>query len=119
MKIHNQNDLDNSTGKNHSGGKANEPVRILTARSILGDKVLNKSGEDLGKIEDIMLNIDEGNIEYVIIAFGGFIGVNEKYFAIPFALLKVDPDKERFILNQSKETLDNAPGFEMGEDSTD
>lgn len=110
--INNQNDLDNATGKNHTGKKANDPVRILTARSIMGDKVLNHSGEDLGKIEDIMINIDEGNIEYVIIAFGGFIGISEKFFAVPFTALTVDTDNHAFIIDRSRAEFESSPGFD-------
>jgi len=109
-----KNELDNSTGKNHSGNYANVPVRILTASSIIGDKVFNKTGDDLGKIMDIMLNMDDGNIEYVIIAFGGFMGMREKYFAVPFEALVLDVDQKAFIFDQNKESFENHPGFDKG-----
>jgi hypothetical protein len=67
----------------------------------------------MGAIEDIMIDITEGKIEYVVIKFGGFLTINEKYFAIPFRLLKVHPDKKAFILDQSREKLEKAPGFDM------
>jgi sporulation protein YlmC with PRC-barrel domain len=107
----NENDLDNTTGKNHTGHRANEPLRILTASSITGDKVFNPSGERLGKIFDIMLNLESGKIEYIIIAFGGFLGIGQKYFAIPFVALTIDPDKHAFIFNQSRKAFENHPGF--------
>ncbi len=68
----------------------------------------------MGEIEDVMIDILTGKIEYYVIKFGGFLTVNEKYFAIPFTLLKVDPGKKQFILNQSRKVLENAPGFDMG-----
>src|SRR5690348_4925744 len=98
----NQNELDNTTGKNHGGRHANDPVRVLTARSIIGDKVFNDVGEDLGKVVDIMLNIDNGKIEYMVIAFGGFVGVNQKYFAVPFDALTLDTENHAFIFEQSR-----------------
>lgn len=107
-----ENELDNETGMNHTGKRANQPVRILTASSIVGDKVLNNKGEDLGKIIDIMLNLDNGNIEYVIIAFGGFMGLRQKYFAVPFVGLTVDPERRVFIVDQSRESFENHPGFD-------
>lgn len=67
----------------------------------------------MGTIEDIMLDINSGKVEYVVIKFGGFLTINEKYFAIPWKLLTVDPAKKAFILNQSKEMLEKAPGFDM------
>ena len=108
----NQNELDNTTGENHSGKHANNPVRVLTARSIIGDKVTNPAGEDLGKIADIMLNIDDGRIEYVIIAFGGFLGFSQKYFAVPLEALSVDTKHHAFLLDQSRAAFESNPGFD-------
>jgi sporulation protein YlmC with PRC-barrel domain len=81
--------------------------------SIVGDKVHNGQDEHLGEIKDIMIDITTGKIKYYIIKFGGFLGIGIKYFAIPFALLQVDPDKKIFILDQKKEVLENAPGFDI------
>ncbi len=85
---------------------------FLTASSIIGDKVQNNAGEHLGEIKEIMLNVSTGEIQYFVIEFGGFLGIGEKYFAIPFKVLKLDPKKKVFILNQSREVLDKAPGFD-------
>lgn len=109
-----KNELDNSTGKNHTANHANDPVRILTASSMIGDKVFNKTGDDMGKIMDIMLNVDRGNIEYVIIAFGGFMGMREKYFAVPFEALILDADQQAFIIDQNKESFETHPGLDKG-----
>jgi sporulation protein YlmC with PRC-barrel domain len=102
---------DNLSGKNHEGAHPNTPLKFLTASSIIGDEVFNYHHEKLGKILDIMVNIIDGRIEYVIIEMGGFLGIGEKYFAVPFSLLKVEPKKQAFLLNQPKEVLKNAPGF--------
>lgn len=103
---------DNLTGINHDGAFANTPLRYLTASSIMKDKVINAQGDKLGDIRDIMLNIRDGNIEYAVIEFGGFLGLGEKLFAIPFRMLKIDTDEHAFVLNVDKETLKNAPGFD-------
>lgn len=103
---------DNVTGVNDSGKKANTPVKYLTATTIIGDKVYNHLDENLGDIKDIMLDLSEGKIEYVIIEFGGFLGIGEKFFAVPFEALKLDTSRHAFILNQKREVLENAPGFD-------
>jgi len=105
-------EADNLSGKNHEGVFPNKPVKFLTTTSIIGDKVVNPKGEHLGIIKDIMIDLTEGKIEYVVVEFGGFLGIGEKYFALPFPLLKVDPKKQVFILNQDRETLKKAPGFD-------
>ncbi|HEV8511738.1 MAG TPA: PRC-barrel domain-containing protein [Cyclobacteriaceae bacterium] len=103
---------DNLTGKNHEGAHPNNPVKFLTASSIIGDKVINPQGEHLGTIKDIMIDLNGGKIEYVVIEFGGFLGLGEKYFALPYSLIKVDSKNESFLLDQSRDALINAPGLD-------
>ena len=104
---------ENLTGVNREGAHPNLPRKFLTASSIIGDKVHNSEGEDMGKIEDIMIDITTDKIEYVVIEFGGFLTIGEKYFAIPFRLLQVDTANKAFIFDQPKEMLEKAPGFDM------
>jgi sporulation protein YlmC with PRC-barrel domain len=104
---------DNLTGTNNEALYANIPLKYLAASSIIGDKVHNNDNEPLGSIKDIMLNVSTGKIEYYVIEFGGFLGIGVKYFAIPFRLLKVDEVNKSFIFEQSKESLEKAPGFDI------
>jgi sporulation protein YlmC with PRC-barrel domain len=105
-------EVDNATGRNHEGPRANTPVRRLTATSIIGDKVENPQGDDLGKIDNLMVNLHDGHVEYVVLERGAFLGMGGKLFAIPFSELQLDPVKEVFILNRSKEYLEKVPGFD-------
>ncbi|HMD00214.1 MAG TPA: PRC-barrel domain-containing protein [Ferruginibacter sp.] len=106
-------DQENQTGVNNEGKHPNWPLRFLTAKSIIGDKVFNAQKEHMGEIEDIMIDITKGAVEYVVIKFGGFLTINEKYFAIPFNALKADPEHKAFILDQPREVLEKAPGFDL------
>lgn len=103
---------DNLTGENHQSKNANTPLRYLTASSIIGDKVCNRQDEKLGDIKDIMIDLSDGKIEYLVIEFGGFLGIGEKYFAVPFRLFEVDADKEMFIIDLKRDDLERAPGFD-------
>ena len=103
---------DNLSGINEDGPFPNLPLKCLTASSIIGDKVFNLEKKYLGMVKDIMLNLQNGQIEYYVIEFGGFLGLGEKYFAIPFNLLTVDPIQQVFIFDQKKELLEKAPGFD-------
>ena len=109
-----EEDLDagNATGQNQEGSNANWPVRILTATSIIGDRVENMDGEALGRIKDIMLDVQNGSIVYVVLEYGGFMGMGEKLFAIPFADLALDQTGQKFRLDVPREQLDQAPGFD-------
>ena len=103
---------DNITGQFEGDPNINIPLKYLTATSIIGDKVINNESEHMGHIKDIMLDIRTGKIEYYVIEFGGFLGIAEKFFAIPFKLLEIDPEQKVFRFNEKKEALQKAPGFD-------
>lgn len=86
--------------------------RILSAGTIKDDPVVNDKGENLGNIEEIMINLGDGKIAYAVLSFGGFLGMGDKLFAIPWEALTLDSDNHRFILNVDKERLQRAEGFD-------
>jgi sporulation protein YlmC with PRC-barrel domain len=88
---------------------------IMAADSLAGNDVVNSSGEPLGEIEHIMLDVPKGQIAYAVLSFGGFLGLGEKLFAIPWHALKLDVKNKRFILDASIGKLQNAPGFDKGQ----
>jgi sporulation protein YlmC with PRC-barrel domain len=90
---------------------ASEP-RVLAADTLTGDKVVNLQNEDLGKIEHLMIDLATGRIAYAVLSFGGFLGMGDKLFAIPWSALTVDTVEKRFILKVDKELLKLAPGFD-------
>ena len=85
---------------------------VMDAATLHGDKVVNTSGEDIGEIEAIMLDVAAGRIAYAVLSFGGFFGIGSKLFAIPWSALTLDAAERRFLLDISKDRLENAPGFD-------
>ncbi|RPJ72522.1 MAG: PRC-barrel domain containing protein [Alphaproteobacteria bacterium] len=85
---------------------------FLTARTINGDKVINMVGEHLGKIEDLMIDLESGRVAYAVLSFGGFLGLGNKLFAVPWEALSVRPHEHAFALDVSKEILEKAEGFD-------
>ena len=88
------------------GGKS------LTATKLIGDPVVSPRGEDLGKIEDLVIDPTTGRVDYAVLSFGGFLGMGDKLFAVPLEALKLSPEEKRFILDVDKERLKQAPGFD-------
>jgi sporulation protein YlmC with PRC-barrel domain len=75
--------------------------------------VENSAGESLGSIEDIMIDLDDGCVAYAVLSFGGFLGLGDKLFAIPWSKLTRSPDKDKtFILEVPKEKLQEMQGFD-------
>lgn len=85
---------------------------VISAGTVKGDKIRNAKGEDLGDLKELMIDTDTGRIAYAVISFGGFLGLGDKLFAVPWEALTLDTENHAFILNVSKEKLENAPGFE-------
>jgi sporulation protein YlmC with PRC-barrel domain len=77
-----------------------------------GTAVRNPQGEDLGKIEDLMLDLPTGRVTYAVLSFGGILGIGDKLFAIPWEMLQMDAENDVVIVNVDAQTLENAPGFE-------
>jgi len=86
--------------------------RIMAADTLEGDTVVNAAGEDLGEIKDIMIDVPSGRVAYAVLSFGGFLGIGDKLFAIPWQALQLDPENHRFVLDVDKERLRAAPGFD-------
>jgi sporulation protein YlmC with PRC-barrel domain len=89
--------------------------RLLSASTLMGDRVINSKGEELGKLEEVMLDIDSGCVGYAVLSFGGILGIGDKLFAIPWDAMRLDTDRKAFILDIDRQRLENAPGFDKND----
>ena len=87
---------------------------LMGADTLIGNDVYNLKDEALGDIKEIMLDVRSGQIGYAVLSFGGFLGVGEKLFAVPWKALTLDTKNKRFVLNVEKDRLKSAPGFNTG-----
>jgi hypothetical protein len=93
--------------------ESNDIATILVrANDVVGVAVKNRLNEDLGKIEEIVLDKKTGHAAYVVLSFGGILGMGNKLFALPWHSISYDTNKDCFILNETKERLEAAPGFD-------
>jgi len=91
---------------------ASSPAVLLSADTITGDEVCNLQDEKLGTIQDIMLDMQTGKIRYAVLSSGGFLGMGDRLFAIPWKALKQDKDNKRFVLDVKLQRMKDAPGFD-------
>ncbi len=85
---------------------------VMGADTLVGNDVYNHKDEDLGDIKEIMLDMRSGKVGYAVLSFGGFLGMGEKLFAVPWNALTLDTKHKRFVLNVEKDRLKGAPGFD-------
>ena len=100
-----------------------EMYGVILASKIIGETVYNRQYEDLGKIHELVLDAKEGCIAYAVLSFGGFMGMGNKLFAIPWkafefakpehTLLETAEPGDKLMLNVDKEKLKAAPGFDQ------
>ena len=98
-------------GATRTGNEGPGP-RLMTASTLEGDNIVNRQGETLGELEEIMLDVQSGRIAYAVMSTGGFLGIGDKLFAIPWSALTMDPENHCFILDADQARLENAPGFD-------
>lgn len=90
--------------EDHSPGPSN-------STDVIGKPVKNIDGKNLGKISDLVINWRGGGyIEYVVLSSGGFLGLGDEYFAVPWEALRPSGSKEHFVLSVKQEHLKDVPG---------
>lgn len=85
---------------------------VLSATTMIGDDVVNREGKTLGSVKDLVLDVRDGRTAYAVLDFGGFLGIGNKLFAVPFEAMTLNPTEKHFVMDVDKERLENAPGFD-------
>lgn len=93
----------------------NTTTPLLSTSSLQGTPVVNTTGENLGDIKDLMLDVPNGTVQYAVLDFGGFLGIGDKLFAVPIQAFTLDTNNERLVLDVTKDRLENAPGFDKSD----
>lgn len=87
-------------------------MSAISAGTLTGDTVRNRADEEIGKVEEIMIDMQTGRVAYVVLSAGGFLGIGDKYFAVPWGLIEVDTARHGVIADLDKQTIEDAPGFD-------
>jgi uncharacterized protein YegP (UPF0339 family) len=87
-------------------------VRFVPSNRLAQYDVVNKKGQDMGQVQTFVVDMREGLIAFALVAFGGFLGITDKWFAMPWGALKWHPQTMKFILDMPEEVLKNAPGMD-------
>ena len=85
---------------------------VVSASKIIGEAVENLQKEKLGKIHELVIDAKEGRVAYAVLSFGGFMGMGNKLFAMPWKAFEFSNTENKLILNVDKKKLETAPGFD-------
>lgn len=83
---------------------------VVAADALEGDRIVSPRGEELGIIEEIMIDVRRGTIAYAVVSCGS-PDVSDKRVAVPWSDLRRDEERECFVLDSDRERLAQAPGF--------
>ncbi len=84
---------------------------LNATNSLLKHGVMNDKGENLGKIEEFLIDLETGRIMYAILSYGGFPG-RSKFFNVPWELLRFSSHDKKYILDIPRETIDKSAGYD-------
>src|SRR4051812_16206149 len=91
---------------------AGDESRVLKASDLIGMKVQGADDKKLGDIKDLVIDPEDGGVQYAVLDFGGFAGIGDKYFAVPWEALQLDTKSKKIWLDIQKNDLKDAPGFD-------
>ena len=91
---------------------------IAADKMILGASVRNPAGEELGTVDDLMIDIADGRAIYAVMSFGGLLGLGTQYHPVPWELLTYDAPSEGFVVDLDKARLANAPNYGLDHEWT-
>jgi sporulation protein YlmC with PRC-barrel domain len=92
--------------------QATEKYGSVPASKIIGEAVINRQNEELGKIHELVIDAKEGRVSYAVLTFGGFMGMGNKLFAMPWKAFEFATMENKLVLDVDREKLKAAPGFD-------
>lgn len=95
---------------------ATETHDLIASDKVEGTKVFDPNGEHIGSIERIMVEKRSGRVSYAVLSFGGFMGIGDDHYPLPWSMLEYDTDLGGYRVNVTKEQLESAPHYARGED---
>lgn len=92
-----------------------ETVSLIGSDKVEGTAVYRSDGTKIGRIERVMIEKVSGEVAYAVMSFGGFMGIGEDYYPLPWSALTYNPELDGYEVNVSEEQLKGAPRFTQHE----
>ena len=92
-----------------------ETARLIASDKVQGTSVYNPNGEHLGSVHNFMVDKLSGKVDYAVMSFGGFLGLGERYYPLPWQTLKYDEHLGGYVVSVDRATLENAPSYTLEE----
>ena len=88
-----------------------ETVTLIGSDKVEGTAVYGADGEKIGSIERLMIDRISGRVSYAVLSFGGFLGIGDDHYPLPWQSLKYDTNLGGYVVNLTRDQLDKAPKY--------
>ncbi len=93
-----------------------ETDRLIASDKVEGTAVFSRNGERYGSVYNFMVDKVTGQVAYVVMSFGGFLGLGERFYPLPWKTLTYDAERGGYVIDIDREQLEQAPSYAAGED---
>ena len=94
-----------------SPDSAPRPRKLIASDRVIGTEVRRPDGGKIGRIERLMLDKESGRVAYAVMSFGGFLGLGEDYYTLPWPVLSFDPEFDAYVVDITEKQLRAAPAL--------
>jgi sporulation protein YlmC with PRC-barrel domain len=115
IEIHSTTTATTHNESNAASAAGSATLCFVSGHDLTGFEIKNAGDERIGEIKDLVIDLPSGNIAYVVLAAGGFLGLGERSFALPPSLFVDSSAARTLVLNIDKEKLRTAPAFELSD----
>jgi sporulation protein YlmC with PRC-barrel domain len=97
---------------------------LVTASRVKGADVFDATGKSIGHVRDLSIDKASGQVLYALVSFGGFLGIGDRYHAVPWSMMHYDVSMDGYIVPLGQAELSAAPSYNhdeliaFGDDST-
>ena len=99
-------------GASRPAGAGGGRREVVAADALEGERVVDRRGEDLGTVEELMIDVQRGTVAYAVVSRPAIPAAGERMFAVPWSALAYDTGLGCFVLEVDPERLERAPGFD-------
>jgi hypothetical protein len=92
-----------------------ETAGLIGSDKVEGTAVYRSNGDRVGTIDRVMIDKHSGKVAYAVMSFGGFLGIGNDHYPVPWPLLVYSEDLGGYEVNITDAQLQKAPRFSQGE----
>jgi len=88
----------------------------ISSEKVDGTAVYGRDGDQIGSVHHLMIGKLDGMVRHAIVSFGGFLGMGEDYFPLPWNELSYNEARGGYVVSRDVEQLKNGPRYQRGQE---